>query len=210
MALFMSLWWRVLLTFVLALVGVCALTAVAIVALTRQRLHSTYAVISVVSAVAVWALLTIAPAGGDRDGHILDALRPVVAAVPEGATHLLTQATDSSWSPACPDNPTGRAGWGSVTVSAMFYSALPRANILSRADIALSRLDWHEVSPRFEDGDGQYAPLADWTKLIPHATAIHVVIFADAPVSGCTVGECKANWEILAHADPPGFAEPGC
>ena len=116
MAMFMSMTWRVVLMTVSALVGVFTLTAVVIVALTKRRLHRAYAVISdavisVVSVIALWALLTITPAGGDRDGHILDALRPVVSAVPRGATHLLIQSADSIWSPACSDNPSGRAGW---------------------------------------------------------------------------------------------------
>ena len=111
MAMFMSMTWRVVLMTVSALVGVFTPTAVVIVALTKRRLHRAYAVISVVSVIALWALLTITPAGGDRDGHILDALRPVVSAVPRGATHLLIQCADSIWSPACSDNPSGRAGW---------------------------------------------------------------------------------------------------
>ena len=45
----------------------------------------------------------------------------------------------------------------------MFYSGLPSTEVLSRTDISLIRLGWYAVPASFDDGDGQFVPLADWT-----------------------------------------------
>ena len=54
---FMTMAWRVVPTTVSALVGVFTLTAVVIVALSKRRLYRARGVISVVSVVALWALV---------------------------------------------------------------------------------------------------------------------------------------------------------
>ncbi len=153
----------------------------------------------------------VTSAGGDRDGRILAALKPVVSAVPPRVTHLTIQSADSTWQGACPGVPDAHGSWAPVIVFAMFYSALPLARIVSHADEVLARLGWHSIPPRLDDGYGENTPLAEWTKAIPPAPAAYVVVLKTSPLPECTTGDwCKANWTLFAQADPPGFGEPGC
>jgi hypothetical protein len=58
--------------------------------------------------------------GGDPGGRILKGLEPASAGVPSGSTDVVTHLYDSIWSPACPDNPAGQAGWSEVMVNTSF------------------------------------------------------------------------------------------
>ena len=137
--------------------------------------------------------------GGDPGGRLLTALRPVAAAVPAGATGIAIESSDAVWSPACPDNPGGRAGWSAVRVTARFTDVAPGPRVVDAIGAALGAEGWSRHDASFGPSQGT---VARWTKRLDAST------MAEATAYPIPVGTTR--WNLTATAKPPGFALPGC
>jgi hypothetical protein len=137
--------------------------------------------------------------GGDPGGRILRALVPVSTAVPVGATDVSTLSSESGWSPACPDNPGGRAGWSAVRVDTRFTTALPREQVVSAVNSVLVGNGWARHDESFGPSQGV---VARWTKRLSTGDP------GEAEVYPVPAG--STNWSLTATSKPPGFALPGC
>jgi hypothetical protein len=147
--------------------------------------------------VSLW-LSRSTPSGGDPGGRILRALRPASAAVPIGSTDIATQSHDAAWSPKCPDNPSGHAGWREVRVTTSFTTALSKAQVVLAVSSVLAREGWARHDESFGPGQGV---VAHWTKRLASGPAEAAVY----PVPGRS-----RNWILTATSKPPGFALPSC
>jgi len=143
--------------------------------------------------------------GGDPGGAVLRALSPVAGAVPSGSTGIDTRTNDAIWSPACPDNPYGRAGWSGVTVLTTFRSADTAPSLVRAVGTSLASHGWTPTTP-VDDAAWQYTPVAEWTRSVPGARAADVVVFP-YPAPG---GSAGTRWMLGAEAKTPGYALPGC
>ena len=137
--------------------------------------------------------------GGDPGGRILRALLPASTAVPAGSTNVSTLSSDSGWSPACPDNPGGRAGWSAIRVDTRFTTALPKQQVVSAVNAALVGDGWARHDESFGPGQGV---VAHWTKHLSTGNAGEAAVY---PVPGGST-----NWSLTATSQPPGFALAGC
>lgn len=148
--------------------------------------------------------------GGDPGGLVLRELSPVISAVPSGATFVSSSKNDAVWSPACPDNPSGRAGWSGVEVLAVFKSSDTTQAIVSAVGSALAAQGWMPTHPA-DDAAWQYAPLAEWTRSLPGTTSAKVVVLeypqnASPPLPGAS----GSTWLLGAEGKTPAYALPGC
>jgi len=85
--------------------------------------------------------------GGDPGGVVLRELSPVARAVPSGSTVVYSSKNDAVWSPACPANPSGRAGWSGVEVFTNFKSVDTTQTIVSAVGTALAAQGWSPNAP---------------------------------------------------------------
>jgi hypothetical protein len=126
-------------------------------------------------------------------------LQPALAAVPAFSTGLVTNTLDSAWSGKCPDNPSGRAGWGEVVADASFKTSLSKGQVTSSVDSVLTRSGWTRHDQSFGPDQG---PVAHWTKRLADG------VLGEAAVYAVPAG--STSWFLTATARPPGFALPGC
>jgi hypothetical protein len=138
--------------------------------------------------------------GGDSGGRILHALQPASHAVPAGSTDVATLRSDSGWSPACPDNPGGQAGWSAVRVDTRFTTALPKKQVVHAVNSFLVGEGWARHDESFGPGQGV---VAHWTKRLATGNPAEAAVYP-VPAAGST------NWLLTATSKPPGFALPGC
>jgi hypothetical protein len=146
--------------------------------------------------------------GGDTGGVVLRELSTVPLAVPSGATITSSRKSDAAWSPACPANTYGRAGWSGVEVSTNFKSADSAQSIVSAVGSVLTTQGWRSTLPVAEAA-WQYTPLAEWTKSLPGTTSAKIVVFR-YPQNGSPSPTAASAWMLGAEGKTPGYALPGC
>ena len=147
--------------------------------------------------------------GGDPGGRVLVALTPVVGLDPPGSTVVALTRRDAVWSAACPDNPSGRAGWSGVEVSDVFVSTMPAPELLAEVDRALETQGWRPTPP-VDESAWQYAPVAEWRKSVPGTTSARAAVFAYPAGVVPSAGLPGTTWFLGAEGKTPGFALPGC
>jgi hypothetical protein len=153
--------------------------------------------------------------GGDSGGVVLRELSPVARAVPSGSTVVYSSKIDAVWSPACPSNPYGRAGWSGVEVLTVFKSVDTTQMVVSAVGTALAAQGWTSTLPA-DDAAWQYPPLAEWTRFLPGTTSAKVVVFHYPETSpypqneGPSPGPPGSAWMLGAEGKTPGYALPGC
>jgi hypothetical protein len=156
---------------------------------------------------AVLALRTTSGSrGGDPGGRLLDALRPVMSAVPAGTVEVSTGAHDSAYSPKCPDNRGGRSGWSPVVVWTAFRSSKPSSAVITEVDGHLAAQGWRPTPSMWDRNAGQLQPAAEWGRTVTPGQTATAVIYQFPEGSGSATG----SWYLGAQAKPPGFALPGC
>jgi hypothetical protein len=161
-------------------------------------------------ALTAFAVSRSGHSGGDPGGLVLRELSPVTRTVPSGATFVSSSKNDAVWSPACPDNPSGRAGWSGVEVLAIFKSAGTTQAIVSAVGSALAAQGWMPTHPA-DDAAWQYTPLAEWTRSLSGTTSAKVVIFEyPQNASPPSPGRSGSTWMLGAEGKTPGYALPGC
>jgi hypothetical protein len=135
--------------------------------------------------------------GGDIGRHLLNALTPVVAAVPQDAHVAYVKKDEPVWE-SC-DGRAGTFGWGDVDVQVSFTSPLAPSAVFAYADNALAKEAWTRVSLGEPDGPGLRST---WTKVIPPAAEpVKVVLSNNTPYR---------DWVLLATATPIGHPVHGC
>ena len=147
--------------------------------------------------------------GGDPGGQVLRALSPVTNAVPSGSTILGTQKDDAVWSPACPGNPYGRAGWSGVKVLTTFKSTGTVQQVVSTVGSALEAQGWTPTLP-VDDAAWQYTPLAEWTRSLSGTTSARAVVYQYPQGESTSPGTPGSVWMLGAEGKTPGYALPGC
>ena len=130
---------------------------------------------------------------------MLRELEPALAAVPSSSTNVVTHRLDSTWSPKCPDNPGGKAGWSAVLVDATFTSTQTARQISSSVGAALTRAGWTRHDETFGPEQG---PVAHWTKRLRSGVGASAAVYP--------VPAGSSHWALTASAQPPGYALPGC
>jgi hypothetical protein len=157
-----------------------------------------------------FAVLRSDQPGGDPGGVVLGELSPVARAVPSGSTVVFSSRNDAVWSPACPSNPSGRAGWSGVEVLTNFKSVDTTQAIVSAVGSALAAQGWSPTLP-VDDAAWQYPPLAEWTRSLPGTTSAKVVVFQyPQNASPSSPGTPGSTWMLGAEGKTPGYALPGC
>jgi hypothetical protein len=147
--------------------------------------------------------------GGDPGGVVLRELSTVARAVPSGSTVIYSQKNEAVWSPACPDNPGGRAGWNGVDVLTNFKSVDTAQSIVSAVGTVLAAQGWTPTLP-VDDAAWQYTPLAEWTRFLPGTTSAKVVVFQYPQNASPSPGVPGSVWMLGAEGKTPGYALPGC
>jgi len=148
--------------------------------------------------------------GGDPGGLVLRELSPVTKAVPSGSTVIDSRKNEAVWSPACPDNPYGRAGWSGVEVFTIFKAADTTQMIVSTVGSALEAQGWVPTL-HVDDATWQYTPLAEWTRSLPGTTSARAVVFQyPEGASPPSPGPPGPTWMLGAEGKTPGYALPGC
>jgi hypothetical protein len=147
--------------------------------------------------------------GGDPGGLVLRELSPVTRAVPSGSTVVDSRKNDAVWSPACPANPYGRAGWSGVEVLTIFKSVDTTQTIVSAIGTDLAAQGWTPTLP-VDDAAWQYTPLAEWTRSLPETTSAKVVVFQYPQNASPSPGTSGSAWMLGAEGKTPGYALPGC
>jgi hypothetical protein len=156
-----------------------------------------------------FALLRSSHPGGDPGGMVLRELSPVASAVPSGSTIVDSRQNDAVWSPACPDNPAGRAGWSGVEVLTTFKSTDPIQRVVKTVGTVLGSQGW-TVSHPVDDAAWQYAPIAEWTRSLPGTTSAKVVVFQYPQTARPSSGPWDSVWMLGAEGKTPGYALSGC
>jgi hypothetical protein len=146
-----------------------------------------------------WAARQEPGAGGDPGGRILKALQPTTKAMPVGVTNISTQNRDSLWTPKCPDNSGGQAGWSAVGVVTQFTTSTPKQQVVDAVNSVLVQQGWSRHDEAFGPDQGLNA---HWTKRLSTGT------YAEASVYPVPSG--SKTWYLSATAEPPGYALPGC
>jgi hypothetical protein len=147
--------------------------------------------------------------GGDPGGLVLRELSPVTRAVPSGSRVVYSSKIDAVWSPACPANPTGQAGWSGVEVFTNFKSAATAEAIASAVGTALAAQGWMPTHP-VDDAAWQYTPLAEWTRSLPGTTSVKAVVFEYPQNASPPSPGTGTTWMLGAEGKTPGYALPGC
>jgi hypothetical protein len=147
--------------------------------------------------------------GGDPGGLVLHELSPVASAVPSGSTVVSNNKNDAVWSAACPDNPSGRAGWSGVEVLTNFKVVGTTQAIVSAVGASLASQGWTPTIP-LDDAAWQYTPLAEWTRSLPGTTSAKVVLFRYPQNVGPSSAVPGSAWMLGAEGRTPGYALPGC
>jgi hypothetical protein len=166
-------------------------------------------VLVLVAGITAFAIARSGHSGGDPGGVVLRELSPVAGAVPSGSTVVDSRRNDAVWSPACPDNPGGRAGWSGVEVLATFTSADSVQGIVRTVGTALEARGWSPTLP-VDDAAWQYTPLAEWTRSLPGTTSAKVVVFPYPRDGTPAPGAPGTAWMLGAEGKTPGYALPGC
>ena len=167
------------------------------------------AVVVLVGGVTAFALLRSDRSGGDPGGVVLRELSPVTSAVPSGSTVVDSRRNDAVWSPACPDNPGGRAGWSGVEVLTLFRSADSVQAIVRSVGSALESQGWRLMHP-IDDAAWQYTPTAEWTRSLPGTTSAKAVVFRYPEHGSSASGTSDSVWMLGAEGKTPGYALAGC
>jgi hypothetical protein len=149
--------------------------------------------------VVTWQASRSSHPGGDPNGSILRELEPDLAAVPPGATDVVTHGLDAVWSGKCPDNPSGKGGWSEVVADASFTTALPKEQVITSVNTVLAKNGWTRHDESFGPGQG---PVARWTKRLAAGPLAQAAVYP--------VPAGSRQWFLTATAKPPGFALPGC
>jgi len=149
------------------------------------------------------------PSGGDSGGTVLRELSPVTRAVPQGSTVVDAHKNDASWSPACPDNPSGKAGWSGVEVFTIFKSMDTSQAIASAVGTTLTGEGWTQTRP-VDDAAWQYTPIAEWTKPVTGTFSARAILFSYPQNAGPSSGTPEQAWMLGAEGKTPGYALPGC
>jgi hypothetical protein len=147
--------------------------------------------------------------GGDPGGMVLRELSLVARAVPSGSTVVDSRKIEAVWSPACPDNPGGRAGWSGVEVLTMFKSADSIEGIVRTVGTALEAQGWTLTHP-VDDAAWQYTPIAEWTRSLPGTTSSKAVVFQYPQNRSPSPGTPDSVWMLGAEGKTPGYALAGC
>jgi hypothetical protein len=137
--------------------------------------------------------------GGDPNGRILHALEPALTAVPVNSSNVVRQSSDSEWSAACPDNPSGQAGWSEVRADASFSTTLPKNEVVREVNGSLVKAGWTRHDESFGPGQGK---VAHWTKRLASSGTGEAAVYA--------LSAGSTNWLLTLTSKPPGFALPGC
>jgi hypothetical protein len=166
-------------------------------------------VLLLVSGLTALAISRSEHSGGDPGGLVLRELSPVSSAVPSGSTIVDSRRNDSVWSPACPGNSYGRAGWSGVEVFTIFKSANAVQTIVSTVGNALESQGWTPTVP-VDDAAWQYTPLAEWTRSLPGTTSAKAVVFQYPQDGSPSPGTPGSAWMLGAEGKTPGYALPGC
>jgi len=166
-------------------------------------------VLLLVAGLVAFAIARSENAGGDPGGLVLRELSPVARAVPSGSTIIGSRRNDAVWSPACPDNPSGRAGWSGVEVLTIFKSVDPIQTIVSAVGTALEAQGWTPTPP-VDDAAWQYTPLAEWTRSLPGTTSAKAVVFQYPQNGSPSPGSPGSAWMLGAEGKTRGYALPGC
>jgi hypothetical protein len=156
-----------------------------------------------------FALLGSGHPGGDPAGMVLRELSPVASAVPSGSTVVDSRENDAVWSPACPDNPGGRAGWSGVEVLTMFKSADSIQGIVRTVGTVLKSQGW-TLTRTVDDAAWQYMPIAEWTRSLPGTTSAKAVVFQYPQTGSPSSGPPDSVWMLGAEGKTSGYALPGC
>jgi hypothetical protein len=147
--------------------------------------------------------------GGDPGGVVLRELSIVARAVPSGSTVVDARKNDAVWSPACPDNSSGRAGWSGVGVLTIFRSSDTTQTIVGAVGTVLEAQGWTPTLP-VDDAAWQYTPIAEWTRSLPGTTSAKVVVFQYPQNASPSPGTPGSAWMLGAEGKTPGYALPGC
>jgi hypothetical protein len=141
--------------------------------------------------------------GGDPRGEVLQSLEAVTKVLPAGIQIVRSLTLDAKWSEACPDNPSGRSGWGPVLSGSWFNSQSNQAALVSQFTASVGARGWRQVSPK-DDSAWQFKPVAEWTKRAPEANCA-VIGLESEPEAGA-----PGNWLFQGKGKVPGYALPGC
>ncbi len=161
------------------------------------------------SGLTAFALLRSSHPGGDPGGMVLRELSPVASAVPSGSTVVDSRKNDAVWSPACPDNPGGQAGWSGVEVLTMFKSSDSVQGIVRTVGAVLESQGWALTHP-VDDAAWQYTPIAEWTRSLPGTTSAKAVVFQYPQTGSTSSGPPDSVWMLGAEGKTPGYTLPGC
>lgn len=193
------------------MLSVPAVTHHVSVSVTHIRVRSTRIVAAAAAAVLAVAMVAVimrrpSSPGGDPDGRILAAVRPVTQAVPAGATAVRSQAQEPTYEKKCPDNPGGRSGWGYVIVDVTFRSADSKAAVIESVGRTLDAQGWQKVPVEWDHNAWQLPPMAEWAKPVAHGRTAHAALY-QYPEG---FGDAEGAWYLGANAKPPAFALAGC
>jgi len=141
--------------------------------------------------------------GGDPGGQVLRSLESVTQALPSGIQEVRATTLAAMWSNACPDNPSGRSGWGPVLSGSWFNTQEDQAVLISQFGVILRAKRWRTVKP-MDDNAWQFIPVAEWTKYVKGANSA-VIGLESEPESGA-----PGTWLFQGVAKVPGYALPGC
>ena len=158
---------------------------------------------------AAFAISQSSHSGGDPAERFFTPSRRSRGLFHRAATITYTIKNDAVWSPACPDNPSGRAGWSGVEVLTNFKAAGTTQAIVSAVGASLATQGWTPTLAT-DDAAWQDMPIAEWTKSVPGTTSAKVVIFKYPQSAGLSPGGTESAWMLGAEGKTPGYALPGC
>lgn len=145
-----------------------------------------------------FALLRSGHPGGDPGGMVLRELSPVASAVPLGSKIVDSRKNDAVWSPGCPDNLGGRAGWSGVEVLTMFKSTDSTQRVVRTVGTVLGSQGWTVKHP-VDDAAWQYAPIAEWTRSLTGTISAKAVVFQYLRTGRPSSGPSDSVWMLGAE-----------
>lgn len=137
------------------------------------------------------------PVGDPDPGHhLLAALRPVAAVVPDGVSHLRRQFVSPSWD-SC-DGVASSYGWDDVTVDVSFDSnGRSNAAIFAHIDAALRHAGWTYEST--SEPGAWY-----WQRNVAAGHPAHIQLL------GGTQHQPAKQWDLQATTPPATHPVKGC
>ncbi len=140
--------------------------------------------------------LVVAAPSGDPGGRILNELRPVAAALPDGAKIAYRQDIEPRWD-SCDGRP-GTFGWDDAVVIVHFTTTLSPGAVGAHADAALRPLGWTANATRYQESVFAYT----WAKTLRDGTTARAQISND--------GQNPDTWDLYAGAALVGPRVSGC